>query len=150
MEHKHRFKDFISNISYRKNLKPDSDLFMQDVYSSKAYEKLKEITELPGSTTSFAWGDGIQVSKAKQNTITLVAHVINEMSPFQRFKHENVILETVWCSRSPVNYKLIIKNQISDWKNLMIGIEVQSNKRTIILKHNIIGFILDYIEFCKV
>jgi hypothetical protein len=122
LEHKSKLKDFQNMTSYRRNLKPDSELFKQDVYAAKAYEKYQAITEHPGATTSFMWGDGLTVSKAKMNSITLVSHVINEMSPFDRFKHENIILETLWCTKNPVKYKLIFQNQIDDWKKLMTGI----------------------------
>lgn len=68
------------------------------------------------------------------------------MSPLDRFKHENIILETLWCTKIPI----IIQNQIDDWINLKTGINIQTNDKESILKHFIIGSILDYIEFCKV
>lgn len=137
-------------MQYRRKLDDTSKQFKSDIYASKAYKNVKESTKKFGFTTSMLWCDGLQVSKAKQNTITPVARVINEMSPIDRFKHENIILEMLWCSKDPVNYSAMFSTQIADWKTLREGKTIHVNDKKLLLKHDTLGYILDYVEACKV
>jgi len=150
LAHKYSTGQLEKDTQYRRSLNEESNEFKEDIYGGTAYKKVASFTKKLGGSSSLAWADGIQTSKSSMSSITPLAHVINELKPAKRFKHDKIILQALWCSKEPVNYNIMFDKLIPDWIKLREGLPIDYKQKKIVLRHEIIGWILDYVESCKV
>ncbi|KAK3929480.1 50S ribosomal protein L36 [Frankliniella fusca] len=117
---------FLDKLKFKHNRQKLNVNNLEDVYDSSVYKEAEQLIFKDNNSISLSWyTDGISIFECSTYTLWPFLFVINELSPEERFKPENVILGGLWgCNEKPHPnvFLLPLYNQL---KSLSEGCQVK-------------------------
>lgn len=125
VEKLYKRSDFLSAIQYKKTrVKKGQDNY-EDLYDGEVYKKAEQNELANERNISCKWyGDGIQMYESSSYSLWPFYCIVNELSPDERYKPENLLLCGIWGSKYHPHPNVFLKRTAKRFAKLREGIKV--------------------------